>query len=103
MPVRIGGFIRIPKKTRNVSPIYPDLPTRTKTTASGIWVGETLVDSTGKVNRVWSIREVTVQPPFPAFNAAIVDAIRQWEYEPLLVKGKPTPFCMTVTVSTNLK
>ena len=96
-PARIGGSIRPPKMMHNVSPIYPEVPKGT--TASGMWVGETLVDSTGKVSGIWSIREVTFKPAFPAFNAAIVEAIRQWEYEPLIVSGKATPFCMTVSMN----
>jgi outer membrane biosynthesis protein TonB len=39
--------------------------------------------------------------PFPAFNNAITDAMQQWEFEPLLVQGKPAAFCMTVTVNIN--
>ncbi len=100
-PARIGGSIRPPKKTRDVSPVYPDLPTGT--TGSGMWVGEILVDATGKVSRVWSIREVTLKPAFLAFNAAIVSAIQQWEFEPLIVSGKRMPFCMKVTTSINWK
>lgn len=98
-PVRIGGSIRPPKKTHNVSPVYPDIPKGTTARAGGVWIGEALVDSTGKVSRVWSIREVTFTPAVPVFNATIVDAIRQWEYEPLIVGGKPTPFCMTVSMN----
>jgi len=36
---------------------------------------------------------------FPAFNRAIVDAIRLWEFEPLLINGRATPACSTVTVT----
>lgn len=98
---RIGGPVRAPKKTRDVAPVYPELPTGT--IGTGMWVGETLVDSTGKVSRVWPIREVTLTPAFPAFNAAIVASIQQWEFEPLILGGKATPFCMTVTTSINWK
>lgn len=62
-----------------------------------MWIGEVLINNTGKAARVWPIREVTFAPPFPAFNSAITDAIQQWEFEPLLAQGKPTAFCMTVT------
>ena len=100
-PVRVGGSIAAPKKVRDVSPKYPELPPGT--TVGGIWVGEALVDTSGKVTRVWPIREIRVKPPFPAFNSAITDAIRQWEFEPLSVEGKSVPGCMTVTVHINLQ
>ena len=100
-PVRVGGTIAAPKKLRDVSPKFPELPSGT--TVGGIWLGEALVDTSGKVSRVWPIREIRVKPPFPAFNNAIPDAIRQWEFEPQLVQGKSVPGCMTVTVNINLQ
>ena len=63
----------------------------------GMWVGEALFDASGKAAQVWPIREVRLKPAFPALNNAFVDAILRWEFEPLLLNGKPTPFCMTVT------
>jgi hypothetical protein len=66
-----------------------------------MWIGEALVSSSGKVDQVWPVREVTFTPAFPAFNKAIVDAIRRSVYEPVIVDGKPLPFCMTVSVQIN--
>jgi hypothetical protein len=97
--VRIGGAIRAPKQLRQVSPNYPTQPGTT--VGTGAWIGEALVNSSGKVVKVWPIREVTFTPPFPAFNKAIVDEIHRREYEPLIVGGKPSPFCMTVSVQIN--
>jgi outer membrane biosynthesis protein TonB len=96
-PVQITGKIRAPKKIHHVSPKYPAFPP--ETTARGVWIGEALIDTAGKIARVWTIREVEITPPFPAFNAAIVNAIRQWEFEPLVVDGVRLPVCMTVTVN----
>jgi len=98
-PVRIGRSVRTPKKLRDVAPKYPVPPSGT--VGSGVWSGEVLINSTGKVARVWPIREVKFVPPFPPFNNAITDAMQQWEFEPLLVQGKPVAFCMTVTININ--
>jgi hypothetical protein len=98
-PVRIKSSARAPKKTRDVQPKYPELPPGT--TGRGMWMGEALIDSSGRVVRVWPVREVEFTPPFPSFNRAIADAIRQWEFEPLIEQAKPTPVCMTVTVNIN--
>lgn len=46
---------------------------------------------------VWTTREMAFIPPFPAFNRAIVDAFRQWRFEPVVVQGERVPLCMTVT------
>jgi hypothetical protein len=97
--VRIGRSVRAPKKLRHVPPTYPELPPGT--VGSGVWLGEVLINNTGKVAHVWPIREVKFVPPFPAFNNAITKRFQQWEFEPLLVQGKPAAFCMTVTVNIN--
>jgi hypothetical protein len=95
--VRIGRSVRAPKKLRDVPPRYPELPPGTQ--ASGVWLGEVLINNSGKIARVWTLREVRFVPPFPAFNNAITDAIQQWEFEPLLVQGEAMPVCMTVTIN----
>ena len=93
-PVRVDGKIRAPKKLRHVQPAYPKPPPGT--VGSGYWIGEVLIDARGKVSQVWIVREPTLTPPYPPFPEAIVDAIRQWEFEPLKIKGVPTSLCMTV-------
>ena len=100
-PVKLSRRVRAPKKLRSADIVYPELPPGTL--ASGIWMGEVLVDAKGKVAHVWLLRQVDFTPPFPPFNQAIERAIRQVEYEPLFVKGEPTPFCLTTTVNINWK
>ena len=97
--VKIGGSVGIPRKLPSKTPKYPEPPAGT--IGSGTWLGEVLVNASGKVTQVWPIREVRFKPPFPAFNKAIEDSIRRWEYEPILVNGTPTPFCMTVSHNAN--
>ena len=94
--VRVEGKIHAPRRIRHVQPSYPKLPP--DTVGSGYWIGEARVDTLGKVSHVWVVREPKLTPPYPPFGQAIVDAIRQWEFEPLELKGIPTPFCLTVTV-----
>lgn len=96
-PLRVESKIRAPKKHRHVQPSLPELPAGT--TGSGVWIGEALIDGGGKIRQVWAIREPKLTPPYPPFSQAIIDAIRQWEFEPLQVKRVPTPLCMTVVVN----
>ena len=98
-PTRAGKGARPPKKLRDAKPKYPELPANTM--ASGMWAGEMLLDTHGKVARVWTVREVEFTPPFPPFNQAIVDAMKRWEFTPVAVKGIATPVCMTVTLNIN--
>ncbi len=49
-----------------------DYPTRAGATkAAGVWVGEALVDTAGKVRQVWTIRGFHFEPAWPEFDEAI--------------------------------
>jgi protein TonB len=39
----------------------------------------------------------------PLLDAAALDAVRQWEYQPVLLNGAPVSVIMTVTVSFSLQ
>jgi outer membrane biosynthesis protein TonB len=95
--VLVGDKIAEPRKIRDAKPNYPTFPPGT--VGSGVWVGEALIGSDGKIARVWTIREITIKPPLPAFNQAIVNAMRQWEFEPARVDDVAVPLCMTVTIA----
>ena len=93
----VGKGLRTPKKIHQVNPKYPRLPPNTRV-RSNTWVGEILLDRTGTVSEVWTIREMQFSPPFPAFSRAVVDAVWQWRFEPATINGKAIPVCMTTTV-----
>ena len=95
--VLVGGKIAQPRKIRDAKPNYPTFPPGT--VGSGWWIGEALIGSDGKIARVWTIREVTIKPPLHTFNQAMIDAIRQWEFEPTRVGDVAVPVCMTVTIA----
>src|SRR5262249_27764870 len=100
--VPAGRNFRLPRKIHNVAPTYPPTPAGTVGTG-GVWVGEALIDTQGKIARVWTVRPVKFTPPFPKFNRAIADSIKEWVFEPPRIDGVPTPVCMTVTVNINWK
>ena len=85
-----------PRKRVHKNPAWPDLPPGTSVT--GNWLGELLVRGDGTVARVWPIREPKLTPAFSPFNQAILDALGQWRYDPWLIGGSATPFCVTVTM-----
>ena len=98
-PVLIGKATGPPLSIRDVKPNYPE--TRGKTKGMGMWIGEVLIGRDGKVVRVWPTREVQFTPPFPMFNQAIVDALQQWEYHPIVRESRTVPFCMTTSMNIN--
>jgi hypothetical protein len=85
------------KKINDAAPDYPTRPGSSKALSS-IWIGEALVDKTGTVREVWTIRPLSFDPAWPEFEAAIPAAIRKWSYEPALVDGAAAPVCVTVSV-----
>jgi hypothetical protein len=101
-PVYADRNFRLPKKIHNAAPTYPNPPAGTVGTG-GAWVGEALIDTQGRIARVWTIRPVKFTPPFPKFNTAIADSIKEWRFEPPTVNGVATPVCLPVTVNINWK
>jgi hypothetical protein len=98
-PIRVGADVKQPKRIRYVAPKYPALPPGT--VGSGVWLGEYLIGTKGEVVQVWPLRELRFTPPFPQFNQAIVDSLKQWVYEPISIDGRATPVCATMSVNIN--
>jgi hypothetical protein len=88
---------RAPRRLSSAPFEYPIRPGTTK--ASGVWVGEALVDQTGKVRQAWTIRGFHFEPAWPEFDEAITAGLRSWTYEPAMVDGAAVPVCVTVSVN----
>ena len=93
-PVRIGGAIKEPRKTRQVNPVYPQEAVAAR--IQGVVILECTISPEGKVVQVKTLRSV------PMLEAAAVEAVKQWEYTPTLLNGVPVPVIMTVTVNFKL-
>jgi protein TonB len=94
-PIRIGGAIRPPLQTKKVNPIYP--PIAQSARVSGVVILEIQVDEQGKV------RDPRILRSIPLLDQAALDAVSQWEYQPVLLNGAPVPVIMTVTVDFSLQ
>jgi protein TonB len=93
-PIRPGGVIKSPKKTKEVLPIYPAIARAAR--VQGTVILDAVIDETGKVTTVRVLRS---NPPL---DAAAIDAVRQWEFTPTLLNGQPIPIVMTVTITFTL-
>jgi protein TonB len=78
-----------------VDPVYPILALQAQ--VQGVVILEAVVGRDGRVEDVKVLRSI------PLLDAAAVDAVRQWQYSPLLLNGKPERFIVTVTLSFNVK
>jgi protein TonB len=92
--VRIGGSMKTPRLARRVEPLYPDIAQRAA--IEGIVILEATVGEDGRVDGVKVLRSQAV------LEQAAIEAVKQWQYEPLIYNGRPTPFVLTVTLSFNL-
>jgi protein TonB len=95
VPLRQGGDIRPPQKTRHVAPIYPSIARENR--VQGVVILEAVIDETGRVTNVRVLRSI------PLLDQAATQAVRQWQFAPTLLNGEPVPIVMTVTVSFELK
>ena len=93
--VRVGGKIRPPTKTKNVTPEYPEAARSAR--VQGMVIIEAVIGADGKVADAKVLRSV------PQLDAAAVAAVKQWEFTPTLLNGKAVPVVMTVTVNFKLK
>lgn len=94
-PVLAVGEVKPPRLVRRVEPDYPKVAQEAR--IEGTVILEATTDVYGRVTAVRVLRSVQL------LDAAAIDAVRQWVYEPLLVNGRPRPVTFTVTVRFVLK
>jgi len=93
--VRVGGKIKAPTKIKDVVPVYPTAARSAG--AQGVVIVEATIGADGKVQDAKVLRSI------PLLDQAALDAVRQWEFTPTRLNGKPVPVIMTVTVNFKLK
>ena len=94
-PLRVGGGLVAPAKTRHVAPIYP--PVALAARQEGLVILEAVIGENG------GVRDVRVLRSIPLLDQAAVDAVRQWRFTPTLLNGEPVPIVMNVTVNFQLR
>ena len=80
-PVRVGGNIKPPMKTKDVRPVYP--PIAQSARVQGVVIIEATIGPDGKVQDARVLRSI------PLLDAAALDAVKQWEFTPTLLNGVP--------------
>ena len=94
-PVVVGGNIKAPIRTKYVPPTYPDIARGVR--VQGVVIIEAIIGADGKVEQARVLRSQ------PLLDEAALSAVREWEYTPTLLNGRPTPVIMTVTVVFKLQ
>jgi TonB family protein len=94
-PVHIGNDIKAPIKVRDVRPVYP--PIARESRVQGVVIIEALLDESGSVVDARVLRSI------PLLDQAALDAVKQWQFMPVLLNGAPHAAVMTVTVNFTLQ
>jgi TonB family protein len=88
--VHVGGPVKAPTKIKDVRPVYPQIARSAK--VSGTVVVDATIGPDGKVEDAKVVKSV------PLLDQAALDAVRQWQYTPTVMKGKPVPVRITVSI-----
>jgi TonB family protein len=92
----VGGAVTQPKLLNRVDPRYPEGARKEK--VAGQVVIQAVIGKDGTVSGASVVR-----PVHPDLDAAALEAVRQWRYEPAKQNGKPVAVYMTVTIDSRLK
>ena len=95
LPIRVGGNIAPPTKTRDVSPVYP--PEALANKVEGAVVIEATIDREGIV------RDTRVLKSVPMLDKAAIEAVSQWEFTPIFLNGAPKPVIAVFTINFTLQ
>jgi TonB family protein len=93
--VRVGGSVRPPARIVDVKAVYPEVARTAR--VQGVVICEVLIGTDGKVADARVLRSI------PLLDEAALDAVRQWEFTPVLLNGNPVPVIMTMTVNFTLE
>lgn len=94
-PLRVGPTLAPPRKIKDVKPVYP--PVALSEQARGAVIIDITIGTDGKV------REATVVHSVPLLDQAALEAVRQWEYEPMRLNGIAVALIMTVIVNFTIQ
>jgi TonB family protein len=95
IPLPIGGEVKQAKLLKTVPPVYP--PTAKTQHVSGDVKLDALIDANGKVTSAKVISGPVL------LHQAAAEAVKQWQYDPAQLNGKPTSMHLTVTVQFRLQ
>ena len=89
-PVRVGGAVRPPQKVRHVNPVYPKEAQQSK--AGALVLLDVIIAKDGTVKDAKVVRSA------PLFDAAAIEAVRQWLFTPTTVNGAAVEVIVTVSL-----
>lgn len=94
--VKAEGEIKPPRLIKEVKVVYPE--EAKKAGIEGIVILDVATDIYGRVVAVKVLKTAG-----SLLDQAAIDTVKQWVYEPMIIKGKPHPVNFTITVRFKLE
>jgi len=92
--------VHSPRRRRGAPPKYPDMTGHTFVGTPAIF--EVVVNSKGVVCEIRTVRAPRINPPLPAFGAALRRSITESEFRPGTKDRRPVAVRMTVTITIDV-
>ncbi len=91
LPMPVGGNVKAPVAVQRVDPNYTEVARRAR--IEGFAIIEAVIDRQGNVT------EARVLEPLPfGLDAAALQAVKQWKFQPGTLNGQPVPVYYNLTV-----
>jgi TonB family protein len=94
MRIRVGGNVQTAMLIKRVEPLYPPLAIQAR--IKGTVKLSVIISTEGK------ILQIQVESGHPLFVPTAMEAVKQWEYKPTLLNGKPVEVVTVVDVVFDL-
>ncbi len=91
--LRVGGVVVPPRQVHRVEPNFAAIP-KDKRVFGGPIIVEAVISAKGQV-----VDPVVVSERQPALDAIVLDAVRQWKYEPAKNRDRPVAVFLVITVN----
>lgn len=93
-PVRVSSGFQKSLLTYRVEPVYPGLARTAR--IEGVVIAEARISKTGEIDNLRIISGHSL------LKQAVLDAVKQWRYQPTLLNGEPIEVITTITVNFTL-
>jgi TonB family protein len=90
-PQRVGSSVAQANLIFRVDPAYPPLARAAR--IQGVVLLQVMISKEG------AVRDLTVISGHPLLSSTALEAVKQWQYKPLLLNGQPVEILTTVTVN----
>lgn len=93
--MRVGGNVKPPRVLHRVEPKYADCK---DVIVSGVPVLEAKIDTEGVVRNIRLLKSID-----PCVDRSIIEALKQWRFEPGTLDGRPVPVLYNLIVHIHVK